>query len=64
MADVTLTKAKIRGVESFGMMCSASELGLAEESQGIVILPKEAPVGQSYVEYAGLNDIIFVTILL
>jgi len=54
--DVTLKKAKIRGVESSGMMCSAKELELGEDHDGIIELPEDAPVGTSYVEYADLDD--------
>lgn len=56
--DFTLTKAKIRGVESFGMMCSESELELSEDHEGIIDLDQsaEAHIGQSYVEYAKLDD--------
>lgn len=56
--DFTLTKAKIRGVESFGMMCSESELQLSEEHDGIIELTKDAGdhIGESYVSYAGLDD--------
>jgi phenylalanyl-tRNA synthetase beta chain len=51
-----LKKTKIRGVESRGMMCSERELGLSDEHAGIIILPEDAPVGQSFVEAAGLHD--------
>ncbi|MEM8697118.1 MAG: phenylalanine--tRNA ligase subunit beta [Pseudomonadota bacterium] len=54
--DVTLGAAKIRDVESFGMMCSERELELSEEHDGIIDLPEDAPVGSSYVEWAGLDD--------
>lgn len=54
--DVTLKKAKIRGVESIGMMCSAKELELGDEHDGIIELPEDAPVGTSYVDYADLDD--------
>lgn len=54
-----IKKSKIRDVESNGMLCSFKELGQADTSDGIVILEKEAPVGQSYSEYAGLNDVTF-----
>ena len=40
-----LRKAKIRGVVSNGMLCSAVELGLGDESDGIMALPEDAPVG-------------------
>jgi len=54
--DVTLKKAKIRGVESIGMMCSARELELGDDHDGIIELPEDAPVGTSYVDYAQLDD--------
>ena len=54
-----IKKSKIRDVESFGMLCSEAELGLAKESEGIIILPEDAPIGKEYREYAGLNDVIF-----
>lgn len=56
---LTLKKTKIRDVESNGMMCSAEELGLEEKSSGIMDLPEDAPVGESYAVYAGLNDPVF-----
>ena len=49
-------KVKIRGVESNGMLCSASELGIAEISEGIIELPADAPSGTSIYEYLGLDD--------
>ncbi len=54
--DVTLKKAKIRGVESIGMMCSARELELGDDHDGIIELPDDAPVGMPYVDYAELDD--------
>ncbi|WP_163468000.1 phenylalanine--tRNA ligase subunit beta [Fusobacterium sp. IOR10] len=54
-----IKKSKIRGIESQGMCCSSSELGLGKESSGIIILPEDAPIGEGYREYAGLNDVIF-----
>jgi len=53
---VDLKSAKIRGVESNGMLCSEREMGLSEDHEGIIDLPADAPVGQSYVDYAGLDD--------
>ncbi|GJM03647.1 MAG: phenylalanine--tRNA ligase beta subunit [Rhodomicrobium sp.] len=56
--DFTLTKAKIRGVESYGMMCSESELELSEDHEGIIDLDETAAshIGKSYIEFAGLDD--------
>ncbi len=51
-----ITRAKLRGVESFGMICSASELGLAESSEGILPLPADAPVGGDFRDWLGLDD--------
>lgn len=54
-----IKRARVRGVESFGMMCSAKELGIAEESNGLLELPTEAPVGCDIREWLGLNDQLF-----
>ena len=54
--DVTLSVGKIRGVESRGMMCSERELELSDEHNGIIELPDDAPVGQSYAAWAQLDD--------
>jgi phenylalanyl-tRNA synthetase beta chain len=54
--DFTLKPAKIRDVESFGMMCSHRELLLGEDHDGIIELPEDAPVGTSFADYAGLDD--------
>ncbi len=51
--------AKIRGIESFGMLCSAKELGLAEDAEGIFILSPDAPVGTDFLKYMGLPDTLF-----
>ena len=48
-----LKRAKIRGVESLGMVCSELELGLSEEHEGILLLPDDAPVGQPLRHYLG-----------
>ncbi len=58
-SDLTLKVAAIRGVESRGMMCSARELQLGEDHQGIIELPEDAPVGTAFTDYAGLNDPLF-----
>ena len=51
-----ITKAKLRGVESHGMLCSAEELGLEESSEGLMELPSDAPVGQNFRVYLQLSD--------
>jgi phenylalanyl-tRNA synthetase beta chain len=53
---LTLAKGVIRGVESNGMLCSAAELDLSEDHDGIIELPDDAPVGVAYAQYAGLDD--------
>ncbi|MEX2468748.1 MAG: phenylalanine--tRNA ligase subunit beta [Pseudohongiellaceae bacterium] len=52
-----IKKAKLRGVESEGMLCSAEELGLEEKSAGLLELPADAPVGADVCDYLGLNDV-------
>ena len=51
-----IKKAKVRGVESIGMLCSASELGLEESSEGLIELDADAEVGQRVDEYLQLDD--------
>ena len=53
-----IKKAKLRGAESHGMLCSEAELGLADSAEGLMILPKDAPVGTSIREYLDLDDSI------
>eukprot|EP01114_Cavostelium_apophysatum_P021377 TRINITY_DN7444_c0_g2_i1.p2 TRINITY_DN7444_c0_g2~~TRINITY_DN7444_c0_g2_i1.p2 ORF type:complete len:809 (+),score=209.94 TRINITY_DN7444_c0_g2_i1:2548-4974(+) len=50
---------KLRGVESQGMMCSAKELKISEESSGLMELPADAPVGTDIRDYLGLDDLKF-----
>ncbi len=50
--------AKLRGIESNGMICSAQELGLGDDHTGILVLSEDAPVGASFVKYASLDDSI------
>ncbi len=60
--DVTLVKKPVRGVESNGMMCSAAELQLADDAEGILDLPESefsGHVGERYIDAAGLNDPVF-----
>ncbi|NWG72671.1 MAG: phenylalanine--tRNA ligase subunit beta [Parvularculaceae bacterium] len=56
--DVTLTKAKIRGVESHGMMCSARELELGDDHDGIIEAPQSARVGDPVAEALGATDAV------
>ncbi len=56
--NFTISKAKLRGVESYGMMCSERELGLSEESAGLLILPQSAPLGARLGEVLGLPDTV------
>jgi len=54
---VKITKGKLRGVTSMGMMCSTDELGMSEErATGILILPEDTPIGADVVEVLGLNE--------
>ena len=51
-----IKSAKLRGVESKGMICSAEELGLEDKSEGILVLPDDAPKGLEVQKYLQLND--------
>jgi len=55
-ADFKIKKAKLRGVESFGMACSARELGLSDDHSGLMELPEDAPLGMDLREFLGLDD--------
>ncbi len=57
--EFEIKKAKLRGVESFGMLCSARELGLSEDHGGLYALPDDAPVGADIRDYLGLDDTLF-----
>lgn len=54
--DFKITKAKLRGVESFGMLCSEVELKLGEDDSGLWELPTDAPIGEDLRKYLALND--------
>ncbi|MGY4496059.1 phenylalanine--tRNA ligase subunit beta [Pseudomonas sp. TE3610] len=54
--DFKIKKAKLRGVESNGMLCSQSELQVGEGNDGLMELPADAPVGQDFRVYLGLDD--------
>lgn len=49
----TLKRTKIRGVESYSMVCSEKELGISDEHEGVIILDEDAPVGMPLVDYMG-----------
>lgn len=55
-SGMKIKRAKIRGIESLGMLCSESELGLSEESDGIMDLPADSPVGETLASYLQLDD--------
>ncbi|XPF94705.1 phenylalanine--tRNA ligase subunit beta [Colwellia sp. RE-S-Sl-9] len=55
--DFKIKKAKLRGVPSHGMLCSESEIGLADSSDGILELAQDAPLGLCVREYLDLNDV-------
>lgn len=54
--DFKIKQAKVRSVESFGMLCSAKELGLTDAAEGILELPADAPVGEDFRAYRRLDD--------
>src|SRR4249919_1097866 len=59
VGDITIQPAKLRGVESHGMLCSAKELGLDADASGLLELPLDAPVGAPLADYLGLPDASF-----
>ncbi len=59
LPGMEIKQAAVRGVESSGMLCSAKELGMAEDAAGLMILPADAPVGADLREYLDLDDQLF-----
>jgi len=59
---MVLRKSAIRGVESNGMMCSTRELQLGDDHEGIIELPADAPVGESFADYSGTSPVFDVAI--
>lgn len=57
--DFKIKAAKLRGVASSGMLCSARELGINDEASGLMELPSDAPVGASIRDYLNLDDNVF-----
>jgi phenylalanyl-tRNA synthetase beta chain len=60
LPGIDIKRAKLRGVESNGMLCSARELGLSEDHGGLLALPPDAPVGADIRTYLDLDDNVFV----
>lgn len=56
--DIKIKKGKLRGVVSCGMNCSARELGLSADHEGIMILPEDAPIGMPLAQYVGTSDTV------
>jgi len=56
--DIKIKKSKLRGVESHGMLCSATELGLGDDQSGLMNLPEDAHAGQTLQSLLGLDDSI------
>ena len=57
--DFKIKRSKIRGEESCGMLCSEKELGLADESAGIMVLSEDLPLGVPFFEAMGMKDTVF-----
>lgn len=57
--DFKISRSKIRNVVSNGMLCSARELGMADEGAGIMELPQDAPIGEDLRKYLNLSDYVF-----
>jgi len=55
--NVTILATKVRGIESYGMLCSASELGISEDALDLLVLPDDAPVGENIRTYLDLDDV-------
>ncbi len=58
LPGLAIKAAKLRGVESHGMLCSARELGLSDDHAGLLVLPPDAPVGRDIREYLELGDTV------
>ncbi|CAG4883922.1 phenylalanine tRNA synthetase, beta subunit [Georgfuchsia toluolica] len=59
LPGIEIRQAKVRGIESFGMLCSAKELGIAADASGLLILSADAPTGKSVREVLDLDDRLF-----
>ena len=56
LPGIEIKVAKVRGVESFGMLCSTRELGLEGAADGLMVLPEDAPVGEDFRSWLNLDD--------
>ncbi|TDI78406.1 MAG: phenylalanine--tRNA ligase subunit beta [Betaproteobacteria bacterium] len=56
---MNIKQARVRGVESFGMLCSTKELGIDEAAEGLLLLPSDAPTGEDFRDYYELDDKLF-----
>lgn len=59
LPGLTIKQAKLRGIDSYGMLCSAKELGISDAADGLLLLPVDAPVGEDFRHYYELEDRIF-----
>jgi phenylalanyl-tRNA synthetase beta chain len=59
LPGIEIKAAKVRGIESFGMLCSAKELGGTDEASGLLVLPEDAPVGTSIRDFLNLDDKLY-----
>ncbi len=58
IGEFTIKKAKLRGVESMGMLCAEDELGLSDDHDGIMVLPDDAPIGTPLRDYYGTDTVV------
>jgi len=56
LPGIEIKVAKVRGIESFGMLCSTGELGLEGSADGLMVLPADAPVGEDFRSWLNLDD--------
>ena len=54
--EFTIKKSRLRGVDSYGMICAEDEIGIGNDHAGIIVLPEDAPVGQPAAEYYHLES--------
>ncbi len=56
LPGIVIKQAKLRGVDSYGMLCSTKELGLNDTADGLLLLPDDAPIGEDFRKYYALED--------